>query len=107
MDVVISRGQTLRTFAQERLPSGATDAQVDAAVAQVAQANGLAPTAKLTQGQRLVVPDAFAGSVTTSAATHDALARLGAREKINPTVMRAQQSAAPLIGLTPHFTPTT
>ncbi|MEW5850120.1 MAG: LysM peptidoglycan-binding domain-containing protein [Myxococcota bacterium] len=106
MEITVARGQSLWSIAKDRLPPGATDAQVAAAVGQVARANGLSADARLQVGQKLVVPDAFAGVLTSNPTTADAMARLGSGNRVNATLFRAGQSAAPLIPLKAQFNPT-
>ena len=74
----VQQGQTLRSIAESRLPSGATPVQVQQAAQAIAEANGLSAEARLEVGQQLVLPDVYAGSVSTNPTTAEAVARLAA-----------------------------
>ncbi|MBI5494262.1 MAG: LysM peptidoglycan-binding domain-containing protein [Deltaproteobacteria bacterium] len=108
MSVTVSRGQSLWAIAREHLPEGATRAQVQAAVRDLAQANGLDATSKLRAGQALALPASFTGTLAGNPTTSDALPRLAAGPapaSRTPLATRAAQLAQPrpLLALEPSF----
>jgi len=105
---VVRSGQSLWSIAKSKLPEGASTTDIKSAAAAIAAANGLPADAQLQVGQRLVIPDSFAGT-SSGGATSDAMARLSSTPQPASSALstRLGATARPLLDLPARFSPTT